>query len=78
MPSIWTGSNVQVELFSNGIGLFGEVQSYILRHSMIRLGIPCKIFLNGVKEGEGYTPDYWVDSPNLVGAVAQWIRNSLV
>ena len=63
---------------SGGIGLFGEVQSYILRHSMIRLGIPCKIFLNGVKEGEGYTPDYWVDSPNLVGAVAQWIRNSLV
>ena len=59
---------------SGGIGLFGEVQGYLLRHSMIRLGIPCAIFLNGVAEGEGYNPDYWIDSADLVGEVARWIR----
>ena len=61
---------------SGGIGLFGEVQGYILRHSLIRLGIPCKIFLNGVAEGEGYTPDYWVDSADLVNTVAHWVKNN--
>ena len=68
-------NNILIGENSAGVGLFGEVQSYILRHSMIRLGIPCKIFLNGVNEGEGYLPDYWVDSPDLIGAVTQWIRN---
>ena len=61
---------------SGGVGLFGEVQGYILRHSLIRLGIPCKIFLNGVAEGEGYSPDYWVDSADLVNTVAKWIQNN--
>ena len=68
-------NNLLIGENSCGMGLFGEQQAFFLRHSLINLGIPCKIFLSESKEGEGYTPDDWADSADLVGIVAKWIHN---
>ena len=67
-------NNILIGENSCGMGLFGEKQDFLLKNSLIILGIPCKIFLSESKEGEGYTPDYWVDSADLVGAVTKWLH----
>lgn len=67
-------NNVLIGENSGGMGLFGEQQGFILKNSMVFLGVPCKIFLSESKEGEGYTPDYWVDSPDLVHTVIKWLK----
>lgn len=67
-------NNILIGENSCGMGLFGEQQSFVLKNSMILLGIPCKIFLSESKEGEGYTPDYWADSADLVQEVIKWLN----
>lgn len=69
-------NNILIGENSCGMGLFGEQQSFLLKNSMILLGIPCKIFLSESKEGEGYTPDYWVDSADLVQTVTKWLNTN--
>lgn len=69
-------NNLLIGENSCGMGLFGEQQAYILRHSLISLGIPCKVFLSESKEGEGYMPDYWIDSADLVEAVIKWLHTN--
>ena len=69
-------NNVLIGENTCGMGLFGEVQAFVLKNSFIVLGIPSKIFLSESKEGEGYTPDYWVDSADIEGEVIKWLRDT--
>ena len=67
-------NNILIGENSCGVGLFGERQDFLLKNSLIVFGIPCKIFLSESKEGEGYTPDYWVDSADLIRTVTKWLH----
>lgn len=61
---------------SAGVGSFGEVHQYWLPNSLIRLSLPCKLFLaTGCEEGVGYIPDYWLDSEEPVMEIARWLNN---
>ncbi|MCD4848667.1 MAG: hypothetical protein K8R76_10820 [Candidatus Aegiribacteria sp.] len=61
---------------SAGVGSFGEVHQYWLPNSLIRLFLPCKLFIApGFEEGVGYIPDYWLDSPEPVMEIARWLNN---
>ena len=33
------------------------------------MAVPSKIFLGDFEEGKGYTPDYWVDSIDVLSEV---------
>ena len=61
---------------SGGVGTFGEVRTYWLPNSHIRLNVPSKLFLMpDFQEGVGYIPDYWLDSSNPVQEVADWLNH---
>jgi len=61
---------------SAGVGTFGEVHSYGLPNSLIRMRIPSKLFLMpGFEEGTGFLPDYWLDSSEPVEEVVDWLNN---
>lgn len=61
---------------SAGVGTFGEVLSYWLPNSHIKLSLPSKLFLMpGFEEGVGYIPDYWLDSQEPVAEIARWLNN---
>ena len=60
---------------SHGAGIFGEQMQYVLPYSGIQLGMGCKLFLGDFSEGEGYQPDYWVDSSDVKGEVICWYKN---
>ena len=67
-------NNIIVGENSAGIGTFGEVRTYLLPNSRIQLYIPSKIFIAPeLKEGEGYMPDYWLDSDEPVKEVVKWL-----
>ena len=60
-----------------GCGTFGEVLSYQLPHTQMIICVASKIFLvENFKEGEGFLPDYWVDSTDVLGEVVRWIRET--
>lgn len=59
-----------------GIGTFGEVRSYVLPNSGIRLWLPSKLFLSpGLLEGRGFLPDYWLDSDTPVAEIVRWLNH---
>lgn len=61
---------------SAGVGEFGEVRSYGLPNSLIRMRIPSKLFLmEDFEEGTGFLPDYWLDSSEPVKEVIEWLNN---
>ena len=61
---------------SAGVGTFGEVRQYSLPNSLIRLNLPCKLFLTPEsREGTGYIPDYWIDSATPLKEIAQWLNH---
>lgn len=65
---------------SMGGNTFGNIASYSLSHSGIILRIPNMINLcknpEDCIEGQGFTPDYWVDSEDVQGEVIAWIQNN--
>ncbi len=61
---------------SAGVGTFGEVHSYGLPNSLIRMRLASKLFIMpGFEEGTGYLPDYWLDSSEPVKEVVDWLNN---
>lgn len=49
-----------------GIGRFGDLLIYYLPNSKATLWCPHKIYENGIEEGEGYEPDFWIDDTNTL------------
>jgi len=60
---------------TGGIGTFGDVLTYELPNSKIIIRLPYKLFLGGPREGEGYTPHFWVDTEELLQEVIKWLEN---
>ncbi len=60
---------------SSGASTFGDILSYQLPRSGIILHLPYKLFLEGINEGEGFEPDYWVDSSDVQGELLAWLKN---
>lgn len=60
---------------SGGVGVFGDVLPYQLPFSGIMLVLPFKLFFHGANEGEGFAPDYWVDSSDVLGELLCWLKN---
>lgn len=64
-----------------GCNKFGNVAGYELPHSHIVCRIPNTINLcqnpNDCIEGQGFTPDYWVDSDDVEGEAIKWIKSIL-
>ena len=59
---------------SYGCGVFGELKYYQLPYSKTTMAVPSKIFLGDFEEGKGYTPDYWVDSIDVLSEVLKWLK----
>lgn len=62
---------------SSGVGVFGDVLTYQLPYSDILMNVPYKLFLGGAKEGEGFEPDYWIDSNDVQGELIDWLKRPL-
>ncbi|MBD3278944.1 MAG: hypothetical protein GF388_11650 [Candidatus Aegiribacteria sp.] len=61
---------------SAGIGTFGDIRNYWLPNSHIRITLPCKLFITpGFEEGVGYLPDYWLDSPEPIQEITEWMND---
>ena len=60
---------------TGGVGTFGDVLTYELTNSKILVRLPYKLFLGGPREGEGYTPHFWVDTDNLLEETIRWLEN---
>ena len=61
---------------TGGMLAFGETLYYQLPHSRLRLILPHKIFLpNGLREGRGFLPDFWLDSHDPVEEIIRWLKN---
>lgn len=58
-----------------GCGNFGDVISYKLPYSGMIMTVPYKLFIGMFKEGEGFTPDLWVDKEDVAGEVLKWLSN---
>lgn len=58
-----------------GCGNFGDVISYKLPHSGMVMTVPYKLFVGMFKEGEGFTPDLWVDNEDVTGEVVKWLSD---
>lgn len=65
-----------------GCNTFGNVADYVLNNSQIICCIPNVINLcenpNDCTEGMGFTPDYWVDSPDVEREVLRWFTAKLL
>lgn len=59
---------------SSGVGVFGETLTYQLPYSNIIMKVPQKLFLGGAIEGEGFEPDYWIDSTDVQGELIAWLK----
>lgn len=61
---------------SAGVGLFGDIKSYLLPRSKIYISIPFKVFFEGKEEGKGFLPDYWIDSKNPTKYLEKWLKHN--
>lgn len=59
---------------SAGIGLFGDIKSYLLTRSKIYVSIPYKVYFESKKEGKGFLPNYWIDSKNPTKYLEKWLK----
>lgn len=57
-----------------GIVTFGEIVMYRLPETNINVTVPHKIFLGGPVEGEGFTPELWLDSVNYMEEFVAWVK----
>ena len=58
-----------------GCGQFGDNIRYRLPHSGMSFMMGYKVFnMDGFEEGKGIAPDYWLDSDDPVGDVAEYIK----
>lgn len=58
-----------------GENIFEDVRTVTLTHTRVELSFGCKILLGECKEGQGYEPDYWIDSKELENEVVMWLRD---
>ncbi|OPL18788.1 MAG: hypothetical protein AVO35_12965 [Candidatus Aegiribacteria sp. MLS_C] len=67
---------VRVGENSAGVGIFGHPRYYWLPNSRIQIYIPFKLYIApGYEEGVGYMPDYWLDSPEPIHEITEWMNN---
>ncbi len=60
---------------TGGRGVFGETRPYELPHSRMVMVVPQKLFLGGAREGEGYAPDFWLDTVDVLGEIVRWLQS---
>lgn len=68
----WAASLPRVRFYgcnSLGVGRFGDLCIYYLPNSQITLWCPQKVFDTSIAETEGFEPDYWIDSEDVLAAV---------
>ena len=63
---------------SAGVGLFGDIKSYLLTRSKIYISIPYKVFYEGKEEGKGFLPNYWIDSKNPTKYLEKWLKHNKI
>lgn len=76
----WAASLPRVSFYgcnSRGVGRFGDLCVYALPHSKITLWCPQKVFDTNIAETEGYEPNFWLDSENVVSSVHNWIASQI-
>lgn len=62
---------------SYGCGQYGELIDYCLPNSKLRFHMGCKVFnINGFEEGKGLYPDYWLESDDPIGELAEYIASN--
>ncbi len=61
---------------SAGIGLFGDIKSYLLTRSKIYISIPYKVYFENKEEGKGFLPNYWIDSKNPTKYLEKWLKHN--
>ncbi|MHB1485151.1 MAG: S41 family peptidase [Saccharofermentanales bacterium] len=60
---------------TRGCGNFGDTLSFRLPHTNMIMVVPHKLFLGMFREGEGFTPDFWVDNEDVQGEVIKWLSD---
>ena len=63
---------------SAGVGLFGDIKSYLLTRSKIYISIPYKVFYEGKEEGKGFLPNYWIDSKDPTKYLEKWLKHNKI
>jgi len=61
---------------SAGVGLFGDIKSYLLTRSKIYISMPYKVYFEGQEEGKGFLPNYWIDSKNPTKYLEKWLKHN--
>lgn len=62
---------------SSGCRTFGNIFTYSLPHSLIKIQLASSLTIEqGFEEGLGFTPDYWLDSSEPVKEIVAWLNNS--
>ena len=62
---------------SAGINSFGNISRYQLPYSKFTLNLPYCIYeFTEFKNGQGYMPDYWLDSYDPIKETTSWLKNN--
>lgn len=72
----WAAALPRVSFYgckSLGVGRFGDLCIYYLPNSQITLWCPQKVFDTSIAETEGFEPNYWIDSEDVIASVRGWI-----
>ena len=65
---------IKVGTNTMGCGEFGEAISYVLPQSHVTIRLPFKVFyMEGFHEGIGFSPDYWLDTDNIIEIFNNWL-----
>ena len=65
---------IKVGTNTMGCGEFGESASYVLPQSHVTIHLPYKVFyMEGFHEGIGFSPDYWLDTDNIIEIFNNWL-----
>lgn len=76
LVSITNNVNNVIKVGTNtmGCGEFGESTSYVLPQSHVTIHLPYKVFyMEGFHEGIGFSPDYWLDTDNIIELFNNWL-----
>ena len=67
--TIWIGSATM------GCGTFGKCVNFLLQNSGMHFRCGHRLFYyDGVHEGEGFMPDFWIDDMNPVAVIEEYIK----
>ena len=59
-----------------GVGVFANVHHYILPYSKIQFGLPSQLIIDPhCPEGQGFAPDFWLDTSNPIPELIRWVSS---